>query len=512
MSRVIACIALLFAALLPSAATADQRDIDSASRSVVRVVLLGVSGNNIRLLGHGSGFAVEGDKIVTNAHVVREAVRYNDVVAAVIPSEGDDPSVVKVVDFDSRRDLALLEIKGKLRLPPLVLVSNFDSEEAEVIAVGYPGVVDRALGNRTSDKIKPQIPVKGRGFVSQQRDVRDVYSIMHSATIAGGNSGGPLLDNCGRVLGVNSSSTLSGRGEGEFFFAIANREVLSFLRKNDVSASVSDLPCRSLEEIEAEEAAREAAAKEQAEEEQAAREKKAEEERDQVMAQIQADREDSMALAAVLLLVAAGGGALAWQSSQKDDGKKHAYVFGSIGAIAAICAAVVWLQRPGPEDVDTILLERRAGGDDDEAIARLAENSGPVVGSLSCALDLERSRITGSPDRDIQFDVSEAGCVNERTQYGRDGSEWSRVFVPNSDDVISVNRYDPATGEYLIERYLIGLDAMDDARARRQSYTPPKCGAVDAATRLGDMQSGVLASLPDSPNDRLFYKCETRGK
>ncbi|WP_209348100.1 trypsin-like peptidase domain-containing protein [Pontixanthobacter sp. CEM42] len=509
MTRLLACLALLIATLLPAAATADQRDIDSASRSVVRVVLLGVSGDNIRLLGHGSGFAVEGDKIVTNHHVIRYAVRYNDVVAAVIPSEGDDPSVVSVIDYDSRRDLALLEIKGELRLPPLVLVSNFTSEEAEVTAVGYPGVVDRALGNRSSDKIRAQIPIKGRGFVSQQRDVRDVYSIMHSATIAGGNSGGPLLDNCGRVLGVNSSSTLSGTGEGEFFFAVANREVLSFLRKNDVSASVSDLPCRSLAEIEAEEAEREAQAKKLAEEEQAEREEKAEQEREQIEAQIQSDREDAMALAAVLLLVAAGGGALAWQTSQKEGGKKHAYIFGGIAAVAAIGAATVWLQRPGPEDVDAMLLERRAG-DDDAAVANLIDKSGPIAGSLTCVLDLERSRITGSPDRDIEFDWTEQGCVNGRTQYGRDGAEWSRVFVPNSDDVVSVNRFDPDTGEYLVERYLIGLDAMDDARAKRQAYKPPSCGAVDAATRLGDMQSGVLASLPDSPNDRLFYQCEVK--
>ncbi|MEL7447505.1 MAG: serine protease, partial [Pseudomonadota bacterium] len=323
---------------------------------------------------------------------------------------------------------------------------------------------------------------------------------------AGGNSGGPLFDECGRVVGVNSSSTLSGTGEGEFFFAIANREVLSFLRSNDVSPRVSDLPCRSLAEIEAEEAERAEAQAEAEEERIAALEAEEEEKREKIELQIQQERENMMAVAAVLLLLAAGGGALSYQAWNSEGGKNRAYVFGGIGAVAALAAAIVWFQRPGPDDVDTRLLgDETVSPDGDEV-----DMSGPLAGGLTCTLDLERSRITGSPERDIDFDWTDEGCVNNRTQYGRAGAVWSRVFVPNSDRAVSVNSFDPGTGEYKVERYLIGLDDMEDARSKRQSYNPPSCGAIDAATRLGDMQGSVLASLPDTPNERLIYRCQRK--
>ena len=69
--------------------------------------------------GHGSGFAVAPNRVVTNYHVVELATRYpGSVVIGVVPSEGDKSYQGKLIAVDEERDLALIEFTG-VRLPPL---------------------------------------------------------------------------------------------------------------------------------------------------------------------------------------------------------------------------------------------------------------------------------------------------------------------------------------------------------------------------------------------------------
>ncbi|MBL0116429.1 MAG: hypothetical protein IPP45_14095, partial [Sphingomonadales bacterium] len=48
------------------------------------------------------------------------------------------------------------------------------------------------------------------------------------------------------------------------------------------------------------------------------------------------------------------------------------------------------------------------------------------------------------------------------------------------------------------------------AREARDKYSPPQCGADNAAASLGDMQTGVTSLLPPRPNERLVYQCEAK--
>jgi hypothetical protein len=131
-------------------------------------------------------------------------------------------------------------------------------------------------------------------------------------------------------------------------------------------------------------------------------------------------------------------------------------------------------------------------------------------GTLICALVPERSRITGARTDDVEFDWAANGCVNERTQYGLVGGEWTRVFVPSEEAAVSVNTYDPDTRTFRTDRYLLGRGEMEAAREARRAYTVPACGVTDAARLLGEQQSALLAMLPDRPNERLVYACETK--
>jgi hypothetical protein len=90
------------------------------------------------------------------------------------------------------------------------------------------------------------------------------------------------------------------------------------------------------------------------------------------------------------------------------------------------------------------------------------------------------------------------------------GGEWSRVFVPNQEAAVSVNSYDPQSRTFRTDRYLLGQSAMQEARAARGQYKPPSCGANNASNLLGEQQSRVKSLLPDRPNERLVYNCETK--
>src|SRR5882757_9076573 len=128
----------LLVVLLGFAAPARADDISATGRGVVRIVTIAVVGDEVVGFGHGSGFAVAPNRIVTNAHVVELAQRYPDnVVIGVVPSEGSKSYQGKVVAYDAARDLALIEFTGT-HLPPLTVYKGAAAEGDALVALGYP--------------------------------------------------------------------------------------------------------------------------------------------------------------------------------------------------------------------------------------------------------------------------------------------------------------------------------------------------------------------------------------
>ncbi|WP_422357776.1 S1 family peptidase [Qipengyuania flava] len=515
MSRFLAHLAILLAlaapALSPMTAQAEPADIDAAARGVVRVVIIGDNNGELFPISHGTGFAVSGDTVVTNAHVVRDALRDEGMQIGIVPNGGGEAVYGRIVAVLARNDLALIRITGSLRLPPLALAGGAPPDSGEVTSVGYPMNVDRAQGLDLSDIFRSQPPVKSRGYVSGARPSRQFDTILHTAPIARGNSGGPLLDPCGRVVGVNSFGADNDGGDAEFFFAVSNRELVPFLRANDVEPRIIAAECRSMADLdeaerdrmEREQSAARADLAERAEARRIKRERALLEAEQGVFV----EREDRVFLAVVLLLVAFGLGqwALAlWQADPRDE--KRARIVGGASAALVLAAVAAYLTRPGLDEIDRRVAAAMQDPDDGEGEA---EAPGGDL-ALLCRLVPERSRVTSAKVEDIEFDWTADGCVNQRTQYGLAGGSWSRVFVPNAEDAVSVSSFDPDRRIFRTERYLLPREAMSAARAARGKYSAPECGSDNAAARLGDLQGEVLAQLPRQANERLVYECSTR--
>ena len=514
MGRILLLVAALLALVLPRPAWADAADVDAAARGVVRVVILGSDGDRIFPLSHGTGFAVTPTQIVTNAHVIREALQDDTLRIGIVPPDGEDAVYAKVIAVNPRIDLALIETTGGLRVPPLSIAGGVSPNDGAVSAVGYPMNVDRAQGLEIADIFRSQPPVKSRGFISGTRPSRQFDSVLHTAPIARGNSGGPLLDECGRVIGVNSFGADSGGSDAEFFFAVSGRELRPFLRENGVDFATNALPCRSIAELDAEERERlerqRAASQAASERDSAAQAEQRDRARLTAQLSVLEQRENHMAAAFLLLLVAIGTGAYALSQKRRSGQERTVLIAGGIAAAAVLGALVAWFTRPG---IDAI----------DERIAASMDNGGSTTaggvmsvpadrGRFLCTLQPERSRVTGARTDDVAFTWNEGGCLNGRTQYGLSGGQWQRVLVPAEEPVVTVNTYEPQTRTFRTDRYLLGKSELADVRKARGAYDPPQCDADNAAQTLGEMQQNVITRLPQRPNERLVYSCEPAGR
>lgn len=515
MTRLLGALALLLA-LLALPASADPGDVDAAARGVVRVVIIGSEDGQPSPVSHGTGFAISPTRIVTNAHVVAEAAQDDTLRIGIVPAEGEGGAFARILAVSPRNDLALLEIaKGSLRLPPLALAGGSIANLGEVAAVGYPMNVDVAQGLGMNDIFRAQPPVKSRGFISGVRPSRQFDTILHTAPIARGNSGGPLLDACGRVIGVNSFSTDGASGDAEFYFAVTLRELVPFLRGNGVEPVVNALPCRSIDELNAAERQRLEAEQSQARARLAERTETLREVREtaRLAAQMEviAARENRMALAFVALLAAIGMAYAASRWRGDEARRNQVRIAAGLAAACVILAALLWVTRPGLAEIEDRVAAAIAKAEGRAPPAPDGAAQGAAEGALICTLVPERSRVTSARTDDVAFEWSAEGCVNGRTQYGLgQGGEWQRVFAAQDDAAVAVNTYDPATRTLRTDRYLLGQDALAAAREARAAYSPPACGTPDAARMLGEQQSALIAALPDRPNERLVYSCAAK--
>ncbi|WP_033922145.1 S1C family serine protease [Sphingomonas sp. 37zxx] len=499
MNRLLLLVATLFA-LVATPARAD--DISAAGRGVVRIVTIAMVEDEVVGFGHGSGFAVGPNRIVTNAHVVELAARYpGDVVIGVVPSEGDRSFQGRLIAVDPNRDLALIEFSGA-GLPPLALYTGPVTDGELLVSLGYPGNVDLATAQSSADFITPLSPVRSQGNFAGLRSLAGTQVLLHTAGIARGNSGGPLLDRCGRVVGVNSAITRADDGDSGFAFAIANAELATFLREAGQKVQIVGGGCIGMEERLASDRAADAAEAERVE--QAAARAEAARAAQIVAAREQAElaRENYMAIAAVLLVLGAllvGAAGLLETRGQR----RWAIGLGVAGVLLMLGAVLVFLLRPAfdPERAEAGLPVKDAAAAVDDAL-----------GAMVCTIVPDRSRVTVSDTSDVNLNWGADGCMNDRTQYAEAGNGWERILVPANEQTVSVLAFNPATRTYTNSRYLLSASQMAGARRLRAEVDLKTC-APESGPRanLATQQAAIRATLPPLPNERLVYRCSPRG-
>ncbi|GGN09825.1 putative membrane-associated serine protease [Terrabacter tumescens] len=181
----------------PDPAVAQSQAIRSAGRSVVKVT---TQSQSCQRGQEGTGWVLSPGRIVTNAHVVAGADE-------VRVQGGDQVLRARVVVFDSRRDLAVLSVPGLL-LPPLPLGGELKRGDSAAVP-GYP--LDGPY-RVVSARVRAQLDARGLDIYGRERVVREIYSL--AATVQPGNSGGPLLDTNGQVVGVIFAKSLEDDSTG----------------------------------------------------------------------------------------------------------------------------------------------------------------------------------------------------------------------------------------------------------------------------------------------------------
>lgn len=499
---------LLLSPLIISKSHADASDISAASRSVVRVVVYSSAEGQRTVISVGSGVVVAPDKIVTNAHVVEPARFDESLTFTVVPSEGGQSYQATLTATQPVKDLALLQLSGG-SLIPASFFSGIVPDGVDVFAIGYPASVDIALEQSEDDLLRPQVPVKARGSISSGRSSKSVESLLHTAPIAPGNSGGPLVDACGRVIGINSFGSVADGGGAEFYFAVTVRELTSFLADQGVTIKTAAGECRSVAELTRAEAQREAAtrAKLEAEARIAAELKRSREGKVRSDAEhaVIGERENHMAFSALLLVLSAVAGGAAWQFSEREQ-RDRFKIAASAGGVMFVASLLIFAARPSFDEVDERV--RAAMTADAEQSATTTSKVSTNAGQKRCVIQPDRSRITVSDTADVSFNWQANGCINQRTQYAESAGVWTRSFVPNGEAQVSMVSYSPETKTYRIERFLPGMDSLSKAREARQRYDVKSCSGNPAdVIKIDSMNKAVREMLPPSPNEILVFSC-----
>lgn len=153
----------------------------------------------------GSGFFIGDDLILTNSHVVDGAEKFE-----IITSKGERKSASLIANGVSGtgNDFAILKGVFENKINPVHISSTYSPLES-VYAFGFPVIAIKddanflALVNGDS-KVLPNL-VSSSGNIQQiRKNNKNIEVILHSAKISGGNSGGPLMDQCGRAVGINT--------------------------------------------------------------------------------------------------------------------------------------------------------------------------------------------------------------------------------------------------------------------------------------------------------------------
>ena len=185
--------------VLPATTYSPTAIYDLYAPSLGEIITYDANGNEVAL---GTCFVYTADgQLVTNYHVIENAV------SAKVTIDGVSYDVAYVLAYDKNIDLAIVKVEAA-GLKPAVLCDKPHATGGVVFAFGS----SRGLTYTLSQGI----------ITHAQREIDGVLYIQHDAAISGGNSGGPLINEYGEVIGIN---TMTIRDSQNLNFAICVQEI-----------------------------------------------------------------------------------------------------------------------------------------------------------------------------------------------------------------------------------------------------------------------------------------------
>ena len=203
---------------LPVPASVDTPGVNHAAQSVVKVASLGCGG-----IVTGSGFPVGGGYIVTNAHVVSGTSSHT------IQKPDGSTMRATVVLFDPERDVAVLYVPG-YSVAGLTFGSARRGTEGAVI--GYPGGLSEKV---VAAVVDGSVAAQGRDIYNQNLVTRQIFVLQ--ASVHPGNSGGPLIDMQGHVLGMVFATSASDPNQA---YALTDDEIAPDIRDAEANPTPRD--------------------------------------------------------------------------------------------------------------------------------------------------------------------------------------------------------------------------------------------------------------------------------
>jgi tetratricopeptide (TPR) repeat protein len=207
-------VLLAVVSLLAQETGVGRKIYSEASGSVLLLYVQSTDGN---FVAQGSGFVIEGQRIVTNAHVANTGKVFVELGPARIPA--------RVEKLDAAEDLAILVVDVQLIAKPLRLSNKKPSPGDVVYAISNPEGLEKTIS---------------QGVVSSLREIDGRRMLQLTAAISHGSSGGPILDSSGEVVGVAAGSLISGQSLN---FAVPASDVIRLLTttSNSDSGDVSKI-------------------------------------------------------------------------------------------------------------------------------------------------------------------------------------------------------------------------------------------------------------------------------
>ncbi len=209
----------------PSAAVLPQDKLVALlDAATVRVLVFDAK---MKFLGHGSGFFIDTNVLVTNRHVI-ETGKIFAITSTLLGTEPLPAKLVAVTkDSDiANPDFALLKVEQVPSGVRQLAIATDPQVLQTVVAAGYPGSDIRGDTNVVTPNT-----VFSQGEVSVlQRQANNLVLVLHTAKMSTGSSGGPLVNRCGNVVGVN---TFIGAREDQFtdrsLYALSATSLRGFL-------------------------------------------------------------------------------------------------------------------------------------------------------------------------------------------------------------------------------------------------------------------------------------------